>query len=243
MAAIFIGSKIWFEECHGWEHLKVFNALFLTDQGFRKSSSSNRWRAGGRNTMGLEITLVSTWALCYVLLINHPRACLTICSPRFVGRAEQSAQCPKCVYQAHKHWSCFLDKVNVNTGQPGPSGCLLPPAFSNEFPLWGINSLPYCHVHQRKQTSPRLHESKSGLLCMHHQLQPTLPSTEIFCPGPPDPDQALCLLGKVLLIPTGPLLCWDSAFLQLPEEGSMVDDIFTCKSAFILLVLWLGMGC
>ena len=191
MEAIFIGSKIWFEECHGWEHLKVFNALFLTDQGFRKSSSSNRWCAGGGNTMGLEITLVSTWALCYVLLINHPRACLTICSPRFVGRAEQGAQCPKCVYQAHKHWSCFLDKVNVNTGQPGPSGCLLSPAFSNEFPLWGINSLPYCHVHQRKQTSPSLHESKSGLLCLHHQLQPILPSMEVFCPGPPVADQAL----------------------------------------------------
>lgn len=134
--------------------------------------------------------------------------------------------------------------MNANTGQPGPSGCLLPPSFSNEFPLWGINSLPHCRVHQRKRTSPRLQESKSGLLCMHHQLQPTLcPPQKYSAQDSPVLGQACCLLGKVLLILTGPLLCWDSAFLQLPEEGSMVDDIFTRKSAFILLALWLGLGC
>ena len=192
MAAIFIVSKIWFEECHGWEHLKGFYALFLTDLGFRKSSSANRPRAGGGNTMGLEITLVSTWALRYVLLINHPRAWLTTCSPRLVRRAEGGhTWCPKCVYQAHKHWSCFLDKVNVNTGQPGPSGCLLPPSFSNEFPLWGINYLPHCRVHQRKWTSPRLQESKSGLFYASPTPAHTLPSTEIFCPGLPCPGSGL----------------------------------------------------
>ena len=96
-----------------------------------------------------------------------------------------------------------------------------------------------------KGSGPHPDSRKANLdYSMHHQLQPTLcPLRKYSAQDSPVLGQACCLLGKVLLILTGPLLCWDSAFLQLPKEGSMVDDIFTCKSAFILLVLWLGLGC